>query len=415
MVPPRERSNVDAGFPLRLRAARLRAGLSLGELAEKLGGIVSRQAIAKYEKGVITPSPEVLERLRQVLTIPPPQESFAQVPDMADAPMLIRSAADRRASCARRLPGKAQFLGDMDVPYIPEERTLFSRAERLLQDWDTPVLKESELVLRPEPRLPAKQLSALGIELGEKFASYLRLETLLNLSLKFASPFRGRPLREARDVEEAALKTRQLWDMGTGPLVNILDLLDEKGVKTFKLAGPDLFESVSGEFRGHPFIAVRGDMPLDRLRFKASAELAQVLFGFSGEPEVLRLYNRFAAAFLLPARRLEEYFPPAGRNIAFGELEAVKLRYGISIQAVMYRAFDLGLVTERRLRSFREMMKEKGWLSREPVEYRGEENPTRFKRLLHYAVSSEILELKAAAALAGTTPEQLSREMGEIF
>ena len=81
----------------------------------------------------------------------------------------------------------------------------------------------------------------------------------------------------------------------------------------------------------------------------------------------------------------------------------------------MRRALDLQLVTERRFRSFRKMMNAKGWLWKEPVEYRGEVTPTRFKRLLHYAVSSEILDLNRAAALAEIMPDQLKSEMGEIF
>ena len=154
---------------------------------------------------------------------------------------------------------------------------------------------------------------------------------------------------------------------------------------------------------------------MDRIRFRAASELAQILFGLASDPETIRLYNRFAAAFLLPARILEEYFLPAGRKIALSELAEIKIRYGISLQAIMRRALDLDLVTERRFRSFREMMNDRGWLWKEPVEYRGEENPSRFRRLLHYAVSSEILDPARAADLAETTPEELLKEMGEIF
>jgi len=81
----------------------------------------------------------------------------------------------------------------------------------------------------------------------------------------------------------------------------------------------------------------------------------------------------------------------------------------------MYRAYDLGLITERRLRAFRELLNQKGWLTKEPVAYRGEEFPQRFKRLIHYAISSEILDLKTAASLAETTPEDLCQEIGDIF
>lgn len=76
MGPSRERAKVDESFPYRLRAARIKAGLSLEDLAQKLGGMVSRQALAKYEKGLIRPSPQVLSHLLQVLEIPPSIEAY---------------------------------------------------------------------------------------------------------------------------------------------------------------------------------------------------------------------------------------------------------------------------------------------------------------------------------------------------
>ena len=54
-------------FGVRLRAARKMAGLSMEDLAGKLGGLVTKQAISKYEQGQMMPSPEVLERLVEVL------------------------------------------------------------------------------------------------------------------------------------------------------------------------------------------------------------------------------------------------------------------------------------------------------------------------------------------------------------
>ncbi|NTV82284.1 MAG: helix-turn-helix transcriptional regulator, partial [Candidatus Aminicenantes bacterium] len=46
-------------FGVRLRAARKMAGMSMEDLAAKLGGRVTKQAISKYEKGRMMPSPEV--------------------------------------------------------------------------------------------------------------------------------------------------------------------------------------------------------------------------------------------------------------------------------------------------------------------------------------------------------------------
>jgi Helix-turn-helix. len=40
-----------SAFGMRLRAARKRAGLSMEELAGRMGGVVTKQAIGKYETG----------------------------------------------------------------------------------------------------------------------------------------------------------------------------------------------------------------------------------------------------------------------------------------------------------------------------------------------------------------------------
>jgi transcriptional regulator with XRE-family HTH domain len=57
-------------FGERLRLARKRAGLSLRELADRLGGEVSAQAISKYENGMMFPSSSVLVALGNALDEP---------------------------------------------------------------------------------------------------------------------------------------------------------------------------------------------------------------------------------------------------------------------------------------------------------------------------------------------------------
>ncbi|MCX8159927.1 MAG: XRE family transcriptional regulator [Candidatus Saccharicenans sp.] len=413
-----DRPGLDPTFPLRLRAARLKAGLSLEDLAQKLGGIITRQAIAKYEKGLISPSPEVLEHLLQVLEIPPSPDIPEEVPEKPEEfTAEIRACTVGGASVSKKesMESKQGKPGIITCRYISNviPPTPTRRAQYLQRAW-AELIPEEEIEMRPEPRLARKQVLALRIILSEKMKNYLWLEKLLRQEKLFQPPFKLKILK-MDEAEKAAEDLRRHWDLGTGTVTNLLTFLEERGIKTFRLAGPEKFESHSGFYRGQPFIAVEDNLPVDRVRFRAAAELAQVLFGLANDPETIRLYNRFAAAFLLPARILEEYFLPAGRKIAFSELAEIKTRYGISLQAIMRRALDLELVTERRFRSFREMMNEKGWLWKEPVEYRGEENPSRFRRLLHYAVSSEILTPERAAALAETTPEELKKEMGEIF
>ncbi len=53
----------------RIKLARKKAGYSLRDLAEALGGKVSAQAIGKYERGEMTPSSDVLLALGKALGV----------------------------------------------------------------------------------------------------------------------------------------------------------------------------------------------------------------------------------------------------------------------------------------------------------------------------------------------------------
>ena len=51
----------------RLRMARVMAGLSLQQLSDKTDNAISKQAISKYEKGVMQPSFENLQAISRAL------------------------------------------------------------------------------------------------------------------------------------------------------------------------------------------------------------------------------------------------------------------------------------------------------------------------------------------------------------
>ena len=46
------------------------------------------------------------------------------------------------------------------------------------------------------------------------------------------------------------------------------------------------------------------------------------------------------------------------------------------------------------------MLNQKGWKKKESIEYEGREEAIRFKQLLHYAASEEIITLSRGAELA---------------
>src|SRR5437016_1560161 len=57
-------------FGDRLKLARTSAGLSLRELADRIGNLVTAQALGKYERDEMLPSSAVLMALAEALSVP---------------------------------------------------------------------------------------------------------------------------------------------------------------------------------------------------------------------------------------------------------------------------------------------------------------------------------------------------------
>jgi len=450
-------------FGIRLRAARKMAGMSMEDLAAKLGGRVTKQAISKYEAGRMMPSPEVLEKLVEALKIATwgasplragddrseKQLAFDETPCLAEG-ALPRLALRRRGilsllkrdKAAEKAKGmsflvmeglKSRGLAEegpsrrysvefrdnnlaepAPMPVTEDIGPLASRRARYLEAWHSDAAV-NEIKFRAGEKLSAKTESALKYRIADHLQRYLELESVLGAPAAFENPVVNMPARTREDVEHAAVAVRGTWELGSGPIVNLLGLLEDKGIKVYEAKGIEGFEGLSGRFGLCPFVAVSVDFPADRIRFTAAHELGHVLCDFSGAESPESECHAFGAAFLLPKAALEKTFTPSRRKVTLGELGEIKETFGVSLQAIMYRAHGLGLVSDRQLRAFRETIKAKGWVVEEPVAYAGHERAARFRRLLHYAVAAGIMDAARAAELAGVTAEALEKEIGEIF
>ncbi|NLH76180.1 MAG: ImmA/IrrE family metallo-endopeptidase [Acidobacteria bacterium] len=475
MVADINRKAPETPFGVRLRAARKMAGMSMEDLAGRLGGLVTKQAISKYEQGRMMPSPEVLERMVAVLKDATWGASPLRLEDglgerqiglpglpAADATEPgMSSMVYRRRGLLRRLAGGAQtvhfsFSSRSEVPEAEEcsepakegpEGVFFrlslppsinavecrgerpggpetlapvaARRARLLDAWRNDAGVD-RVQFRAGEKLPAKTEEALRYRVAEHLRRYAELESMLGAPVPFENPLDGRRAGggTTEDIERAAAEVRGRWELGAGPVVNLLGLLEDRGVRVCETRGLEGFEGLSGRYAGRPFVAVGTDFPADRVRFTAAHELGHILrdpeasSGAGPEGDC----HAFGAAFLLPRAALERVFAPAGRRrVTLADLGEIKEAYGISLQAIMYRAHALGFVTDRQLRAFREKLKARGWTVEEPVAYTGRERATRYRRLLRYAVAQGILDIAAAAEMAGLTVGELEKEVGEVF
>ena len=335
---------------VRLKLARTAAGLSLRGLAAAIDHRVTAQAIGKYERNEAVPGSRVL---------------FA----LADA---LRTTVD-------------YLLGDSDL---------------VLDDLE--FRKNAFTSKRAEAQAEASVLVLLE--------QYLAIEDLLNLPSACWDAPRDAPypvLHDPIEADRAADALRHHWGLGHEPIANLVELLEERGIKTFAFALGSLGGLAARARRPGlppvPIIVVNVRDWGERQRFTIAHELGHIVLDVAPDIDAERVAHRFAGALLLPAEALWLEVGKRRSTIPLGELLALKHVFGVSIQALTYRCRDLQIINQATYRALFSEFDRLGWRTPPYKEYGAMvgERPNRFNRLCLRALAEGAISESKAAELLG--------------
>jgi Zn-dependent peptidase ImmA (M78 family)/DNA-binding XRE family transcriptional regulator len=334
-------------FAERMKSARMMSGYSLQDLADKLNNMVSKQALHKYESGLVVPDSEKINLIAAALNVRP---------------------------------------------------DYFSR---------TSVVELGEIGFRKLSKFPAKEKTAVIGKTKDQLERYLELEEILGIETSFENPIpvERRVVRTKQDVEAIATELREAWNLGSDPIFNALELLEDKHIKVIELCTDESFSGMSTWVNGNiPVIVVNNrsdEKALERKRFTAMHELGHLIMDFGDMPEreYEKLCHYFAGAMLLPEDTLKLEIGEKRSRIFVKELGPLKQQYGISIQAIIYRMKELAIITESHFKQLFFMIRQMGWKTEEPISYTGYETSNRFTQLLYRALAEEAISMSKAAAL----------------
>ena len=93
------------------------------------------------------------------------------------------------------------------------------------------------------------------------------------------------------------------------------------------------------------------------------------------------------------------------------ELGELKKQYGISIQALAYRAKDLGIISESYVKQFMFLMVHNQWKINEPIQYTGLEASNRFTQLLFRALAEDQISMNKAAVLNNQSLSEFRKQI----
>jgi Zn-dependent peptidase ImmA (M78 family)/DNA-binding XRE family transcriptional regulator len=154
------------------------------------------------------------------------------------------------------------------------------------------------------------------------------------------------------------------------PINDLIYTIERAGVAVLALPLAleriDAFSLWSGPDSDQPVIIVLGRAPGDRLRFSVAHEMGHLVMHRSIRGDVLGIEkeaDRFAGALLLPESAMrQELIPP----LTLTALAALKRRWHVSMQALVMRAFEVSIITNRQKRYLFQQLSARGWRTREP-------------------------------------------------
>ena len=154
------------------------------------------------------------------------------------------------------------------------------------------------------------------------------------------------------------------------PISRLVNTFEYNGglvfVTPFSMSKIDAFSGWATLDIDRPIIIASCNVPGDRMRFSVAHEIGHLVM--HGAPKgtmavMEKEANAFAAEFLMPedAIRAELLTP-----ITLTSIAQLKPKWGVSMQALIYRAHYLRIITDRQYRYLFERLSAKGWRTREP-------------------------------------------------
>ena len=322
----------------RLKMARKMAGMSQQTLGESAG--VTRMAISKYERDQITPDSAVLIKLAGALNV---------------------------------------------------------KVEYLLRPIDVVL---AEPAFRKRVTLRVKEQEAILERTRDWIERYLDIEGLFGEQPEFLRPEIDLHINTLNDIERIALDLRRAWDLGLDPIDNLMETLEARDIKVHLIEGVDHFDALTIWINQHlPVIVVKGDIPGDRQRFNLAHELGHILLDLGDDVDDEKAANRFAGAFLVPQPVVYEELGEHRQSLSVQELHLLKHKYGLSMQAWIYRAKDLNIISESKSRQLNIRFRQQGWHRDEPGDAYPPESPKRMQQLVLRAMAEGVISATRAEEL----------------
>ncbi|WP_180956644.1 helix-turn-helix domain-containing protein [Bacillus canaveralius] len=351
----------------KLKTARIARGVTLEELGKLLN--LSHQSVSKYENGKASPDYETLQRISGILEFTP---SF--------------------------------FYSDNNNNLDPQTSHFFRSGAAVARKYKDQVKEKVRLLAYVIEFIESR------IRLPEfKYPDFIANHT----------EFRQLDLSE---IDSIAEQLRRYLGLGDGPISNITALCEKMGIviSSSKMDNEKI-DACTVFYKNRPYILLNNErLSAVRLRFNIAHELGHILLHSrytekdindkSKHKRIEQEANRFASSLLMPEATLVPELSSSGLDY----LLLLKEHWKTSIQAIVYRAEELGIFTSDYALYLRQQISRKKWRQHEPLDdIIPIEKPMLFIQALNMIINKYNITIEEISFQIGLTIEDISL-LGEL-
>ena len=185
-----------------------------------------------------------------------------------------------------------------------------------------------------------------------------------------------------KDIPTIARIVRQRWGLRRGPVEDLTKIVEDAGVViiSFDFGTPliDGFCQHAGD--GLPaVIFINSRQPKDRYRFSLANELAHLVMHQTPNQDQELQANLFASELLMPTDDIRSQL----YNLSINKFMDLKLHWGCSMQAIIYKAWQTGRISDRMFKYYNIEMSKRGFRSKEPVSWNASsETPSTLRQVI---------------------------------
>ena len=341
-------------FAQRLINARRIRQISQRGLCELLNGLISTNAIAKYETGKMIPSSQNLIAIANALNF------------------------------------------DVDYFFKPFDIKIdFNNFE-----------------FRKRSSLPSKEEASIKERISLLIEKYIEIENIANDNKIISFDYKSKLLSTDNDARAIASQVREDLNLGIDCISTPIEVLENNGIKVIEIDASNKFDGSCVKISDIPIIVLNKNMISERRRLTLFHELAHLILGFDPKADTERLCNIFANEILLPSAVLKTILGERRKNLSWKELKYIQECYGISVDAIMIKAKQIGIISEQTHKFLCiELNRNAELKERVRTSVYPKEEAYRFERLVYKALTDNLISISKASSLLNCSVDEINAQL----